>query len=204
MAEVGKSEKKVRVKKPAQKVVKTSQTTKKVGEQKKRERKPSLKTVVREKIKLPHAKPANKQERAANDEARRQRRVLLLKEKKKAYESHMPKIPVPEQFATYSRAKKSFVSKKIVEKQQNQLEQNLIQYVLSGFNCCDLVVPDIFPSSNLLQIRKHALHNAQKYLREYKKADGELIAKRRVAKQTNTFYVEAEPKVVFVIRIRGM
>jgi hypothetical protein len=50
---------------------------------------------------------------------------------------------------------------------------------------------------------KHALHNAQKYLREYKKADRELIAKRRVAKQTNTFYVEAEPKVVFVIRIRG-
>jgi len=90
----------------------------------------------------------------------------------------MPKIPVPEQFATYSRAKKSFVSKRIVEKQQNQLEQNLIQ--------------------------KHALHNAQKYLREYKKADGELIAKRRVAKQTNTFYVEAEPKVVFVIRIRGI
>jgi len=31
-----------------------------------------------------------------------------------------------------------------------------------------------------------------------------VIAKRRTAKQTNTFYVEAEPKVVFVIRIRGI
>lgn len=54
-----------------------------------------------------------------------------------------------------------------------------------------------------LILRHHALKNAQKYLKEYNAANRELIAKRRTAKQSNTFYVEAEPRVVFVIRIRG-
>jgi len=90
----------------------------------------------------------------------------------------MPEVPVPEKFASYSRAKKSLVSKRLVREQQDRLKQGLI--------------------------RNHALRHAQKYAREYKSAEKQLTANRRTAKNTNTFYVEAEPKVVFVIRIRGI
>lgn len=147
-------------------------------QQKKRDKKPSFKKLAAAKIALPYAKAENKEQKKANDEARRQRKVFILRERKKSYEAHMPHIPLPEKFATYSKAKKSLISKKLVKAEQEQLKQNLI--------------------------RHHALKNAQKYLKEYNAANRELIAKRRTAKQSNTFYVEAEPRVVFVIRIRGI
>jgi len=143
-----------------------------------KEKKPSLKAIVAGKIKLPYPKATTKQQREANDEARRKRRALVLKEKSKAYEAHRPVIPLPEKFSAYSKVKKSLVSKKLVQAAQDQLKQNLI--------------------------RRHAVKNAQKYVKEYNQLDTELVHNRRVAKQTNTFYVEAEPKVVFVIRIRGI
>jgi len=48
------------------------------------------------------------------------------------------------------------------------------------------------------------LRHGAKYEKEYRDLEKDVVRKRRVAKQTNTFYVEAEPKVVFVIRIRGI
>jgi large subunit ribosomal protein L7e len=143
------------------------------------EKKPSaLKQKCAEKIKLPFPKAENRKQREANDIARKQRRNMLARLKKTAYLSHMPAIPVPENFITFSKAKKSAVSKVLVQRAQRQLEQ--------------------------VHIKRLALASARTYNKEYKIADRDLIQKRRIAKQTNTFYVEAEPKVVFVIRIRGI
>jgi hypothetical protein len=195
MSQVEVAAKKPKVAKKVAPVANRTQSShKKADEQKKRVKKPSFKKQASEKIKLPFAKPENKEQKKANDEARRQRKVFILRERKKSYEAHMPHIPLPEKFATYSKAKKSLISKKLVRAEQEQLKQNLIKYVFLSF-CLILV--------SLLIVRHHALKNAQKYLKEYSHANKELISKRRVAKQSNTFYVEAEPRVVFVIRIRG-
>lgn len=51
--------------------------------------------------------------------------------------------------------------------------------------------------------RKLAAENAEKYFNEYQQADAALIAAKREAKSKGSFYVEEEPKVAFVIRIRG-
>ena len=51
--------------------------------------------------------------------------------------------------------------------------------------------------------RTLAKDNAKKYFAEYNKMDAELIASRRDAKKAGNFFVEAEPKVACVIRIRG-
>jgi len=137
-----------------------------------------LKQVCAEKIKLPYPKAENKKQREANVDARKKRRALLLKEKSIAYESHKPVIPLPEKFASMSKSKKTVISKNLVRKANAELKEN--------------------------HIRKIALRNGAKYVKEYKNLENDLISKRRVAKQTNTFYVEAEAKVVFVIRIRGI
>lgn len=45
---------------------------------------------------------------------------------------------------------------------------------------------------------------AQKYAREYSAAERTAIREKRAAKRGGNFYVEAEPKLAFVIRIRGI
>merc|ERR1719197_789478 len=52
--------------------------------------------------------------------------------------------------------------------------------------------------------RKTAYANAEKYFKEYTAADAALVKARRDAKKAGTFFVEAEPKVAFVIRIKGI
>jgi large subunit ribosomal protein L7e len=51
--------------------------------------------------------------------------------------------------------------------------------------------------------RKLAGDNAEKYFNEYNAADAALVQSKREAKAKGSFYVEAEAKVAFVIRIRG-
>lgn len=53
------------------------------------------------------------------------------------------------------------------------------------------------------EARKVAAANAEKYHKEYTAADEALIKAKRDAKAKGSFYVEAEPKVAFVIRIKG-
>merc|ERR1719498_1700525 len=53
-------------------------------------------------------------------------------------------------------------------------------------------------------LRATAKANAQKYFNEYSQADQALITQRREAKKNNSFFVEAQPKVAFAIRIRGI
>jgi len=76
------------------------------------------------------------------------------------------------------KEKKTVVSKNLVRKTEEQLKLN--------------------------NINRIALRRGRQYAREYTELERDVIRKRRTAKQTNTFYVEAEPKVVFVIRIRGI
>lgn len=51
--------------------------------------------------------------------------------------------------------------------------------------------------------RKVAAANAEKYYKEYTAADEALVKAKRDAKAAGSFYVEGEPKVAFVIRIKG-
>jgi len=52
--------------------------------------------------------------------------------------------------------------------------------------------------------RKLAGENAEKYFKEYTAADAALIKSKRDAKAAGSFFVEAQPKVAFVIRIKGI
>lgn len=49
-----------------------------------------------------------------------------------------------------------------------------------------------------------AFKNAEKYVKEYRDAELDEIKKRREAKDAGNFYVPAEPKLAFVVRIRGI
>ena len=44
---------------------------------------------------------------------------------------------------------------------------------------------------------------AEKYVKEYRDQEREEIRLSRLSKQKDSFYVPAEPKLVFVIRIKG-
>jgi 60S ribosomal protein uL30 len=52
--------------------------------------------------------------------------------------------------------------------------------------------------------RKLALDNAEKYAKEYAAADQAIIDGKRAAKKAGSFFVESEPKVAFIIRIKGI
>lgn len=52
--------------------------------------------------------------------------------------------------------------------------------------------------------RKVAAANAEKYAKEYAKADKDLIEAKRAAKKEGSFFVEAQSKIAFVIRTRGI
>ena len=51
--------------------------------------------------------------------------------------------------------------------------------------------------------RKVASANAEKYFNEYQTTEDALIKAKRDAKAKGTFFVEGEPKVAFIIRIKG-
>lgn len=52
--------------------------------------------------------------------------------------------------------------------------------------------------------RKVAFRNARKYASEYRTAETDLIRLRRQAKNNGHFFKPAEPKVLFVVRVRGI
>ena len=51
--------------------------------------------------------------------------------------------------------------------------------------------------------RKEQFALAEKYFNEYQAADAALVKAKRDAKAAGSYYVEAQPKVAFVIRIKG-
>merc|ERR1712111_321437 len=52
--------------------------------------------------------------------------------------------------------------------------------------------------------REVVFKRAEQYVNEYKKKEREEIRLRRVAKASGDFYVPAQPKVYFVIRLKGI
>ncbi|EGG06778.1 uncharacterized protein MELLADRAFT_106248 [Melampsora larici-populina 98AG31] len=52
--------------------------------------------------------------------------------------------------------------------------------------------------------RQVVFKRAEQYVNEYRRAEREQIRLRRVAKAAGDFYVPAEPKVYFVVRLRGI
>jgi large subunit ribosomal protein L7e len=54
------------------------------------------------------------------------------------------------------------------------------------------------------EARKLALANAEKYAKEYAAADKAIVDGKRAAKKDGNFFVEGEPKVAFIIRIKGI
>lgn len=55
-----------------------------------------------------------------------------------------------------------------------------------------------------LETRKEIFKRAEKYVREYKKAEQDGVRLRRLARKTKNFYVPAMPKLAVVVRIRGI
>jgi len=53
-------------------------------------------------------------------------------------------------------------------------------------------------------VRVTAFKRAEKYAKEYRVAQKNEIRMKRVARNTGSFYLEPEPKLAFVIRIRGI
>ena len=52
--------------------------------------------------------------------------------------------------------------------------------------------------------RREIFKRAEKYVREYRQKERNLIREKRIAKNAGNFFVEPEAKVVFVVRIRGI
>eukprot|EP00494_Astrolonche_serrata_P020842 UN21073 len=52
--------------------------------------------------------------------------------------------------------------------------------------------------------RKEQYNLAEKYFNEYAAADAALVKARRDAKAAGSFFVETQPKVAFIIRIKGI
>jgi len=52
--------------------------------------------------------------------------------------------------------------------------------------------------------RTEIFKRAEKYVREYRAQERSLIHFRRTAKRAGNFYLEAEPKLAYIIRIRGI
>ena len=54
-----------------------------------------------------------------------------------------------------------------------------------------------------MENRKKIFKRAEQYVKEYRQKERDLIRMRRLAKKNGNFYVPDEPKLAFVIRIRG-
>jgi len=64
---------------------------------------------------------------------------------------------------------------------------------------------DAVASKKAARVKKgHIFRRAEKYVKEYKQMEKQAIRLRRQAKKSGNFYVPAEAKVAFVIRIRGI
>ena len=60
-----------------------------------------------------------------------------------------------------------------------------------------------FKKSNKAK-RRQMFKSAEKYIKEYRTEEKSLIRFRRQARASGNFFLEPEPKVAFVIRIRGI
>ena len=61
--------------------------------------------------------------------------------------------------------------------------------------------------SNLIQVRKaqrkQIFKRAESYVKEYRRMEFHEIRMKRLAKKNGNFYIPPEPKLAFVVRIKG-
>ncbi|RNA15641.1 60S ribosomal L7-like [Brachionus plicatilis] len=62
----------------------------------------------------------------------------------------------------------------------------------------------ILQKKKLQDTKREIFKRAEKYVREYKRKEQDLIRLRRVARKHKNFYVPAQPSLAFVVRIRGI
>jgi large subunit ribosomal protein L7e len=75
-----------------------------------------------------------------------------------------------------------------------------ITYV-TGVLCADLWLTVLSQAQK--EKRGVIFKRAEKYVKEYRDQEREKIRLSRVAKQEGSFYIPAEEKLVFVVRIKG-
>ena len=46
--------------------------------------------------------------------------------------------------------------------------------------------------------------HARRYVKQYREREASLVSMKRAARKKGTFYVEDEPKLLFVMRLRGI
>lgn len=73
----------------------------------------------------------------------------------------------------------------------------LLWLLLLGFND-----PPFFFQARLAK-RKIIFKRAESYVKEYRAKERDIIQMKRAARTAGDFYVDAQPKLLFVIRIRG-
>ena len=64
-------------------------------------------------------------------------------------------------------------------------------------------ISNIIPPQAQTEKRGVIFKRAESYVKEYRDAEREKIRLSRLAKQEGNFYVPGEPKLVFVVRIKG-
>jgi len=52
--------------------------------------------------------------------------------------------------------------------------------------------------------KEEAFKRAESYIKQYREQESSLVTLRRAARKAGTFYVEPEPKLLFVMRLRGI
>lgn len=75
--------------------------------------------------------------------------------------------------------------------------------MLAGFDTEVLIRPLLFCRQARKVTRKLIYKRAEKYHKEYRQMERREIRLARMARKVGNYYVPAEPKLAFVIRIRG-
>lgn len=70
--------------------------------------------------------------------------------------------------------------------------------------CLSLLVAPALPAQANASKREVIFKRADEYVKEYLHAEREEIRLKREARKSGDFYVPAEPKVYFVVRIKGI
>jgi len=123
-------------------------------------------------------KPAGEKPPKPAGEKKPKGKAAASKKRKVATSTKKEKPPVPETLKKRKASRKEIVEKwNAIYKKQGQDRKKM---------------------------RALAYKRAKRYEREYQKSERDLITKRRQARATGSFYVDPEPKIAIVVRIRGI
>lgn len=137
---------------------------------------------------------------AAAEEAKkeRKRKAKEVKEKLKQ-QKEAKKRKLEEKKAAAEKPKKEG------EKKRPPVPETLLKHRRSLKKLEELRKEKILKGKKKQQLTRRIIYKrAEQYVKEYRMMERNKIRLRRMAKNTGTFYVEPEPKLALVIRIRGI